>query len=170
STRSIGKGGVTMRPHALVVVLGAMGILAVCRPCHALPSFARQYGFDCQQCHSVPPRLNLFGLAFQANYFNLPPAKPAAVNPPVSKQGSGTIQLAAPAPAPSSGNLPASKEGSGTIHNAAPAAAPPRDNPPASQGGAGSPPILGRFPISGIATFSVEANRTEDKTTADFRE
>jgi hypothetical protein len=135
-----------MRPHLLVVVLGAMGMLAVGGPCHALPEFARQYGLECQKCHSVPPRLNSFGLAFQANYFNLPPAKPPAGNPPVSTKGSGTIQSAAPAATPRSGN------------------------PPVSKGGAGFPPIFGSFPISGIATFSLEANRTEGKTTANFRE
>jgi hypothetical protein len=42
----------------------------------ALPKFARQYGVDCHQCHQVPPALNEFGLAFQANHFNWPGSKP----------------------------------------------------------------------------------------------
>ena len=38
--------------------------------------FSRQYKVSCQMCHSVAPRLNYFGLAFQANYYNWP--RPAA--------------------------------------------------------------------------------------------
>src|SRR5438477_480604 len=56
--------------------------LIVAQPAHALPKFAREYGVTCQQCHSVPPRLNAFGLAFQANNFNWP-GKP----PPAHKTG-----------------------------------------------------------------------------------
>ncbi|MBI3912138.1 MAG: hypothetical protein HY320_14560 [Armatimonadetes bacterium] len=83
----------------------------VAGPSYAVPKFARQYGVDCHQCHSVPPRLNQFGLAFQANYFNWPGAEP-----------------------------------------------PPRND------------HFKRFPISGIAEYSLEDNRTEDTTTAKFRE
>src|SRR2546423_5531551 len=36
----------------------------------ALPEFTRTYGVGCQTCHSIPPRLNATGLAFQANHFN----------------------------------------------------------------------------------------------------
>ena len=47
----------------------------------ALPVYSRQYGVGCQTCHTVAPRLNQFGYAFQANYFNWPtregPAKQA---------------------------------------------------------------------------------------------
>jgi hypothetical protein len=100
-----------MRPRVLVVILGAVGMLAVERPCHALPEFARRYGLECQTCHSVPPRLNSFGLAFQANHLNLP-----AGNPPAPKKG------------------------------------------------------LSAIPISAIAEFSFEDNRSEDQTSAKFRE
>ncbi len=41
-------------------------------PSAALPSFARKYGVGCNTCHSVAPKLNRFGLAFQANHYNWP--------------------------------------------------------------------------------------------------
>ena len=45
-------------------------------PAKALPVYARQYRVPCSMCHSVPPRLNKFGYAFQANHFNMPGADP----------------------------------------------------------------------------------------------
>src|SRR5947208_3337738 len=48
------------------------------RPSYALPQFARQFGVECQSCHSIPPRLNEFGQAFKANNFNWPGGSPAA--------------------------------------------------------------------------------------------
>jgi hypothetical protein len=103
-----------MRPRVLVVVLGAMGMTAVGGRCHALPVFARRYGETCQKCHSIPPRLNSFGLAFQANHYNWPGKEP----------------------------------------------------PP---GKSGHKSDLAALPFSGLATFSWEDNRTEGKSTADFR-
>src|SRR2546423_9472743 len=46
------------------------------RSAAALPEFSRKYGVGCQTCHTVPPRLNLYGLAFQANHFNEPDGQP----------------------------------------------------------------------------------------------
>lgn len=80
-------------------------------PANALPKFAREYHVGCATCHSVPPRLNEFGLAFQANFFNWPGGKP-----------------------------------------------PQKDR------------SLKALPISGIAEFSLEDNRTEGKTTTNFRD
>jgi hypothetical protein len=94
-------------------VIGA-GLLLAGSPGYALPVFARRYGETCQKCHSIPPRLNAFGLAFQANRYNWPGGKPPAAK---SRQKSG----------------------------------------------------LAALPISGMATFSVEDNRTEQKTTGNFR-
>lgn len=48
------------------------GTLLAGRPGYALPSFSRQFNVGCSTCHSIPPRLNEFGLAFQANHFNWP--------------------------------------------------------------------------------------------------
>ncbi len=31
----------------------------------ALPSFARQTGFTCSTCHTIPPRLNRYGMMFK---------------------------------------------------------------------------------------------------------
>jgi hypothetical protein len=48
-------------------------------PAHALPTFARQNGANCNTCHTTVPKLNLTGMAFQANYFNWPGGPPSAV-------------------------------------------------------------------------------------------
>lgn len=48
-------------------------------PAHALPTFARQTGTSCNTCHSIAPKLNLNGTAFQANYFNWPGGAPPKV-------------------------------------------------------------------------------------------
>gem|GEM_PF-1574866 len=54
------------------LVFGVLTVvwLAAMTPCQALPEFSRQYGVGCQTCHSIAPRLNPVGLAFQANHFN----------------------------------------------------------------------------------------------------
>jgi hypothetical protein len=91
--------------------LCAIGMLIPCRPALALPKFAREYGVACNQCHSVAPRLNDFGRAFQANNFNWPQGKQV--------------------PGKNANN---------------------------------------HFPISGIAHFSYEDNRSEHVRTAQFRE
>ena len=48
-------------------------------PARALPTFARQTGATCNSCHSIAPKLNINGLAFQANYFNWPGGPPPAL-------------------------------------------------------------------------------------------
>src|SRR5205085_6152325 len=65
------------RLRSLCAGLLLVGLLAAPRPAHAFPKFAREYGVRCETCHSIPPRLNEFGLAFQANYFNWPAGKKA---------------------------------------------------------------------------------------------
>ena len=71
------------------------------RPSRALPVYSRRYGVPCQTCHSIPPRLNRFGLAFQANHFNWPGGPPPAYHMgpaalPVS--GLGTLSRTGPVP------------------------------------------------------------------------
>lgn len=61
-----------MRTQPLALFIGLGLVFSVARPAHALPKWAREYHVTCQACHSIPPRLNTFGLAFQANYFNWP--------------------------------------------------------------------------------------------------
>ena len=39
---------------------------------YALPKWTREYSMPCSGCHTVAPRLNQFGRAFQANSFSLP--------------------------------------------------------------------------------------------------
>ena len=41
-------------------------------PAAALPVFARRYKTACTTCHTLPPQLNPFGLAFRANGYRLP--------------------------------------------------------------------------------------------------
>jgi len=45
----------------------------------ALPLYSRRYNVPCETCHSVAPRLNHFGLAFQANHFRWPGGDPPVV-------------------------------------------------------------------------------------------
>src|SRR3989442_5058988 len=68
-----------------------LGLLVAGSPGYALPLFARQYGVDCNQCHSIAPRLNRFGLAFQANHYNWPGGKP-----PARKSGGKSVLPALP--------------------------------------------------------------------------
>ncbi len=50
-----------------------VGILLTSLPAaHAIPSFARKYGFNCTMCHSNYPRLNDFGQRYRQNGYQLP--------------------------------------------------------------------------------------------------
>ena len=62
----------------LVVMMGAV-FQTKPRPAHALPTFAHQNGVACATCHTIAPKLNTNGLAFQANYFNWPGGAPPAL-------------------------------------------------------------------------------------------
>ncbi|MGO8672071.1 MAG: hypothetical protein ACLQVD_11975 [Capsulimonadaceae bacterium] len=61
---------------ALFAALLAVNGLPDGPPTQALPVFARRYGVTCDTCHSVVPRLNDYGLAFQANHFAWPDGTP----------------------------------------------------------------------------------------------
>lgn len=85
----------------LLAVLLMSTSLVGSRPSRALPVYSRRYAVPCETCHSVPPRLNRFGLAFQANHFNWPGGPPPADHAglaalPVS--GLGTLSRLSPAP------------------------------------------------------------------------
>ena len=41
-------------------------------PSHAIPAFARKYGFSCGMCHAAWPRLNDFGQKFRMNGYQIP--------------------------------------------------------------------------------------------------
>ena len=56
-------------------------------PAKALPVFAQQYRVPCSMCHSIPPRLNTFGYAFQANHFNMPGNLSGKDSHPTQKSG-----------------------------------------------------------------------------------
>jgi len=62
----------------LTAAIGAM-LETKSPPARALPTFAHQNGVACNTCHSIAPKLNLNGLAFQANYFNWPGGPPPSV-------------------------------------------------------------------------------------------
>lgn len=58
--------------YIVTTILG-VGLLFLLRAsASALPVYSRQYNVGCQMCHTVAPRLNKFGYAFQANFFNWP--------------------------------------------------------------------------------------------------
>ena len=66
-----------MKPAGLgarltLFALLALFLLLAAGRATALPVYARKYHVPCQTCHTVVPRLNPFGLAFQANHFNWP--------------------------------------------------------------------------------------------------
>ena len=63
---------------ATVCLTAAIGTALGTRPApvRALPTFARQTGMTCNTCHSIAPKLNANGLAYQANYFNWPGGLP----------------------------------------------------------------------------------------------
>ena len=63
------------RPRILLCLL--LGILCMrSNPAQAIPVYSRQFNVPCSTCHTVAPRLNKFGYAFQANQFNWPGEKP----------------------------------------------------------------------------------------------
>jgi len=72
--------GIRPRTHVLkaaVFLLAiSVGTVSLSGRAHALPVYSRQYNVACAMCHSVAPRLNKFGYAFQANHFNWPGPKP----------------------------------------------------------------------------------------------
>jgi len=94
-----------MNGRVLWILVGALMLAE--SPGYALPVFARRYGETCQKCHSIAPRLNAFGLAFQANHYNWPGGKPPAAK---SRQKSGLAAL------PISGLATFSVEDSRTDH------------------------------------------------------
>src|SRR2546421_12914200 len=55
---------------ALVLPAALIPLTLFAGQANALPEFSRIYNVNCQTCHSIPPRLNATGLAFQANHFN----------------------------------------------------------------------------------------------------
>jgi hypothetical protein len=60
----------------------------------AVPIFAHQYGFSCQKCHDVIPRLNDFGEAFFENGYRLPSiskSKDVPLDPTTAAAISATI-------------------------------------------------------------------------------
>ena len=58
--------------HIATMVLGTSLLYLSGISASALPVYSRQYNVGCQMCHTVAPRLNKFGNAFHANFFNWP--------------------------------------------------------------------------------------------------
>jgi hypothetical protein len=65
-----------MRVRLLTAIACAALSIASSRPAEALPLFAHEYGFSCEQCHSVVPHLNDFGQSFLRTGFRLPASVP----------------------------------------------------------------------------------------------
>lgn len=54
--------------------LAAISVAYTAPPAHATPQFARTYNTSCTSCHSVPPQLNINGMAFLARGYRMPAA------------------------------------------------------------------------------------------------
>ncbi|MCX6375655.1 MAG: hypothetical protein NTU88_06415, partial [Armatimonadetes bacterium] len=54
------------------LLLAAILVLVLAAPSHAIPAFARKYGFNCAMCHIAWPRLNDFGQKFRMNGYQIP--------------------------------------------------------------------------------------------------
>lgn len=65
-----------MKRLSLIALVAAFVVSAfafLASSAFAIPVFARKYNTQCNMCHTVPPRLNKFGVAFKENGFELPP-------------------------------------------------------------------------------------------------
>ncbi|MFQ5781236.1 MAG: hypothetical protein ACE5HN_10700, partial [Nitrospiria bacterium] len=61
-----------LRAFLLLPVILFINVFVISiRPSHAIPSFARKYNYVCTVCHTMPPKLNKFGLTFMANGYQL---------------------------------------------------------------------------------------------------
>lgn len=63
---------------AIIATLSASFALLPPMPGRALPLYSRRYEVPCESCHTTAPRLNAFGMAFQANHFRWPGGSPPA--------------------------------------------------------------------------------------------
>ncbi|GAC1528227.1 MAG: hypothetical protein NVS2B8_15240 [Vulcanimicrobiaceae bacterium] len=70
-------------PHARLAAMTVACSIAIAmpRPASAIPYFAHENGMSCQKCHSVVPRLNDFGEAFEEHGFAIPGARPTHAVP-----------------------------------------------------------------------------------------
>jgi len=63
---------VACAPGAIVQRIALLGVLlTLAPPAWAVPSFARQTGYTCSQCHSTPPELTQEGRDFKLNGYTL---------------------------------------------------------------------------------------------------
>ncbi len=65
-----------MKRLSLIALVAAFVVSAfafLASSAFAIPVFARKYNTQCNMCHTVPPRLNKFGVAYKENGFELPP-------------------------------------------------------------------------------------------------
>lgn len=54
---------------AAILLIGVWGVWSLKNSITAMPSFARQTGFECSTCHTVVPKLNELGFRFRAAGF-----------------------------------------------------------------------------------------------------
>lgn len=57
--------------QVLAAATSALAILAFAAPAEAIPAFARQTGFSCGHCHTIPPRLTRVGTMFKMGGYTL---------------------------------------------------------------------------------------------------
>ncbi len=78
----------TPRHHLPTFVAAFAAIAFAPRPAVGIPYFAHEFAMTCQKCHSVVPRLNPFGAAFEAHGFALAEARPRPAFPVAVKLNS----------------------------------------------------------------------------------
>lgn len=59
------------RPTVAAVASVVVALAYVCPDAQATPQFARTYNLNCNACHSVPPALNVDGMAFWARGYRM---------------------------------------------------------------------------------------------------
>ncbi len=68
----IGRIGSCLEATRVLVGLGLVAsVLSFAQPAWAVPSFARQTGYRCSQCHTTPPELTQEGRDFKLNGYTL---------------------------------------------------------------------------------------------------
>jgi len=61
-----------MKKFTILIIVILIIVLMIPVGTHAIPAFARKYGFNCAMCHTAFPKLNDFGQRFRDNGYQIP--------------------------------------------------------------------------------------------------
>ena len=81
---SIQNGSAVLEVVALLVMF-----VATSTPAFAVPSYARQTGYPCSQCHTTPPELTQEGRDFKLNGYTLRPESTHSITRPATDKSAG---------------------------------------------------------------------------------